>query len=93
MTNRFHVLLRATAVAAATGVGGVYATVPGLADDMTVEVRDRRGPRGAHVPLEEYHRERRQLEGSHHPRRRGEGGGAGRHPCPVCTAKFVRAGR
>jgi uncharacterized surface protein with fasciclin (FAS1) repeats len=38
MTNRIHVLLRATAVAAAIGVGGVYATVPGFADDMTVEV-------------------------------------------------------
>src|SRR6185312_4796978 len=40
---------------------------------------DQDGGRRADVPVKEHHRERRQLEGSHHPCRGCQGGGPRRH--------------
>src|SRR5664279_3808924 len=46
-------------------------------EERNVRREDRDGRRRRDVPLQEHHPERRQLEGSHHAGRRGEG----RRPC------------
>ncbi len=88
MSPRIRALLPATAVAAIIGAGAR------LCDRSRRHRRDdRRGRRRADVSLEEHHRERRQFEGPHDARRRGEGRRPGRDAPGRRPVHGLRAGQ